>query len=109
MIYAADGSFNVTVVSGTTLTGLYADNGSINVVQVDGNTLTGLYHPCGAWCVVVTTTQPGVYAPCGALNVSVSPYVSSSVRVTPVSGSFSGGGTGPGSPSSNQWFFLLGV
>lgn len=91
-LYAADGSFNVTVVDGTTLTGLYAANGSINVVERDGTTLTGLYHPCGAWNVVVSNGSTlGTYHPCGAFNVSVSPYQYNAVKVTVVSGSFGGG------------------
>jgi hypothetical protein len=95
-LYAADGSFNVTVVSGAAMTGLYAPDGSWNVVEVDGTTLTGLYHPCGAYNVVESDGRTGIYHPCGALNVSESPYVASSIHVTVVTGSLGGGGPGPG-------------
>lgn len=95
-IRAADGSLNVTVVSGNALTGLYAADGSINVVKTDGSSFVGAYAPCGAWNVsAVTSGTHGYYASNGALNVAESPYTSSgAVRVTAVSGSLSGGGGG---------------
>ena len=104
-LYAADGSFNVTVVDGTTLTGLYAADGSYNVVEQDGTTLTGLYHPCGAYNVVVTDgTHEGIYHPCGALNVQESPYTYDVTDVTVVSGTF-GGGTDTGAIYGSAGFF----
>ena len=87
-LYAADGSWNVTVVAGTSFTGLYAPNGSYNVVEVPGTSLTGLYAPCGAYNVILSDgTHTGFYHPCGAMNVAVSPYVRSVTKVTVVSGS----------------------
>lgn len=91
-VYAADGSLNVTVVSGSSLTGLYAANGSINVVQAVGTLPCGAYHPCGAWWVTtVTSGLVGYYAADGSMNVAESPYTAhGAVRVTVVSGSLSG-------------------
>lgn len=87
-LYAADGSWNVTVVDGSTFTGLYAPDGSYNVVEVDGTSIAGLYAPCGAYNVYVSDgTYIGFYHPSGAINVSVSPYETGTVRVTAVSGS----------------------
>lgn len=91
--YAADGSTNVTVVDGTTYVGAYAADGSINVFQVDGTTAVPLKHASGALNVFVTTAADDPLAlggqhPCGAANVSVSPYVSETVKVTVVTGAF---------------------
>src|SRR6266576_5419362 len=87
-LHAADGSINITIVSGLAITGLYAADGSLNIVIRNGLTITGIYHPCGAINAVVTTGSVlGFYHPCGAMNISVSPYVSASVHVTVVSGS----------------------
>lgn len=88
-VYAADGSLNVTVVSGSSLTGLYAANGSINVVKAVGTLPCGAYHPCGAWWVTpVTSGVVGYYAADGSMNVAESPYTAhGAVRVTVVSGS----------------------
>jgi hypothetical protein len=91
-LYAADGSLNVTVVDGSTLTGLYAANGSYNVVEVDGITLTGLYHPCGAYNVYVASADwtGGSIHPCGALVVSTTPYYKNTNKITAVSGTLGG-------------------
>lgn len=94
-LHAADGSLNITVVDGTTLTGLYAADGSFNVVVVSGGGLKGIYHPCGALNVtVVTSGLSSFYAADGSMNISVSPYVTGSQEVTVVAGSLSPGGTG---------------
>lgn len=95
-LYAADGSLNVSVVDGTSLTGLYAANGSLNVVVATGSSFVGAYHPCGAWYVTaVTSGVVGHYAADGSMNVAESPYTATgAVRVTVVSGSLSGGGGG---------------
>ena len=86
-LYATDGSFNVTVVDGTDITGLYAADGSYNVVQVDGSEYTGLYAPCGAYNVqVYSEGQPAVHAPCGAYLISEEPYTVGTMHVTVVSG-----------------------
>ena len=74
-MFTADGKLRVTIVSGTTRTGLYAANGGYNVVitqATDSN--TGLYHPCGALRVVESTSNTGVYAPNGAFFVSGAAY-----------------------------------
>jgi hypothetical protein len=82
-LYAADGSFNVTVVDGTTITGVYAPDGSMNVHTVDGTELTGLYHPCGAYNVYISDGDiVGVIHPCGAMVMSQSPYVAGTVKAT---------------------------
>ena len=88
-VYAADGSTNVTVVSGSSLTGLYAADGSINVFKPSGLAPVGIYAPCGAKNVtVVTSGQHGYYAPDGSMNIAVSPYTAKGAqRVTVVSGS----------------------
>lgn len=96
-IRAADGSLNVTVVSGSSLTGLYARDGSINVVLATGSSYVGAYHPCGAWYVTVRSSGGpyGYYAADGSMNVVESPYsVSGAVRVTAVSGDLTPGGGG---------------
>lgn len=94
-VYAADGSMNVTVVTGATITGLYAPNGSINVVESTGSNYLGLHHPCGAWWVtLVSSGQVSRMAPNGSLNVDTSPYNTNATRVTVVGGSFGGGGGG---------------
>lgn len=50
--YAADGSWNVTIlVSEATRVPLHAPNGSVNVIQ--GSASTGIYSPCGAWNVQI--------------------------------------------------------
>ncbi len=54
-IRASDGSFNVTVVDGTSPTGIHGNNGSLNVID-DKGTNTGAYHPCGAFRVTVATS-----------------------------------------------------
>lgn len=86
--YAADGSINVTVVSGSALTGLYAADGSINVIESSGSTLAGAYHPCGAWYVTLSPgTLVSIRAADGSLYVQKSPYTNNSgQRVTVVSG-----------------------
>lgn len=87
-LYAADGSINVTVVDGTTRTGLYAADGSWNVVVSDGIDHAGVYHPCGAYWVTVLEDGPeGIYATDGSLYVQESPYTyTGGLRVTVVSG-----------------------
>ena len=85
---AADGSTNVTVVDGSSYTGLYAADGSLNVVQVPGSAYTGLYHACGAYNVVLYTTgETTIQHPCGAWLVSqAGAYVPNTYQVTVVSG-----------------------
>lgn len=95
-VYAADGSLNVSVVSGSSFTGVYAPDGSINVIKAPGGSFVGAYHPCGAWYVtLVTSGAVGYYAVDGSMNVMLSPYsASGAVRVTVVSGSLTPGGAG---------------
>ena len=93
--YATDGSWNVTVVDGSTLTGLVAADGSINVVLAPGGSLVGLQHACGALNVTVASSnQIGIMEPDGSLRVSESPYYSNTQRVTAVSGDLTPGGGG---------------
>lgn len=88
-LYAADGSYNVTAVTGATYTGLYALDGSLNVVQKDGTILTGLYHPCGAYNVVLYSSgEARIQHSSGAYLISkAGAYVPNTMRVTVVSGS----------------------
>jgi hypothetical protein len=86
-LYAADGSFNVTVVDGTDWVGLYAADGSWNVIAVDGTEYVGVYDASGALNVYVSDgTYRGWYHPSGAWNVAESPYVTGVSKVTPVGG-----------------------
>lgn len=91
--YAQDGSLRVSVVDGSTRTGLYAPDGSIYVVESSGLSFVGHSHPCGALNVTVVTpgTFVGVYAPDGSLNVietSGTTTPEGAYAVTVVSGSF---------------------
>jgi len=87
-LYAANGSWNITVVDGTTMKHLYAPDRSINVFQTTGLTPVGAYHKCGALNVTkVTSGQKHRYAPDGSTNITISPFVSNGAqRVTVVSG-----------------------
>ena len=59
----------VTVVDGTTLTGIHGPNNSINVVLRSGLVFpVGIYHPCGAYNVVLVTELTSVQHPSGAYN-----------------------------------------
>jgi hypothetical protein len=92
-LYAADGSLNITVVSGSTYVGRYAPDGSMNVVVSNGSTYTGLHHPSGAMYVIDTNSPiTSIQHPSGAWYVSDSPYQTGANRVTVVSGSLGGGG-----------------
>lgn len=103
-VYAADGSFRVTVVDGTTYVGTYAPDGSLNVkVRSDE---TGYYDQSGAMLVTVkSVASASLYTNNGSIYVSTSPYVHGSVRVTVVSGSLSGGG----SAMTNPPYGLMGL
>lgn len=91
--YAADGSWNVTVVDGNSYTGIYAADGSFNVIKAPGGVYVGEHHPCGAlW---VTTTIGGAvpfYAPDGSVYVTNlgMPSTNQGQPVTVVSGSLFG-------------------
>lgn len=87
-LYAANGSLNVTVVDGTSRTGLIAPDGSRYIVMSDGSAPIGVHHRCGAW--------NATYAPAGGTVPNKAPdgsfYVSDTRRdgalfVTVVSGS----------------------
>lgn len=89
--YAQDGSMRVTVVAGTSWTGVFAADGSINVKLRTSE--YGTYHPCGAILVSVSTSpSDGWFAPWGAWYVRETPYTNGGSKVTVVSGSLSGGG-----------------
>lgn len=57
-IYSPDGSLQVTVMNGSTYTGLYAPDGSMNVVAGDTEHL-GIMHPSGAMRVTVVGGSAG--------------------------------------------------
>lgn len=89
MRYAADGSWNITIVDGTTLTGLIAPDGSINVVASDGSANVGITHPCGAMWVTESDVATSRYAADGSLNVTTDgTSKSASQKVTIVAGAF---------------------
>lgn len=72
-LYSANGGWNVTVVDGTTRTGIYAADGSYNVVKAPTPVTKpiGAYHPCGAWYVTVSPGGPHPRrAPDGSLYVT---------------------------------------
>lgn len=96
-LYADDGSLRITVVNGTTLTGLNAPDGSMYVVEGNPAIHRGLYHPCGAMLVKVTldsttTQQTTTYSPEGYRNICLPPFTTNlftgAARCTIVSGSF---------------------
>ena len=88
---AADGSLNVTVVTGLAYVGLYAADGSINVTGATvGGPYVGAVHKSGA--LNVQNIAPNTFLPNrmkeGGMWVQASPYNSSgATRVTFVSGS----------------------
>lgn len=97
-LYAADGSLNVSVVDGSSYTGIYAKDGSINVQVAPGGSYVGAYAPCGAWYVTVSPgTLVPLRAPDGSLYVSTagSPSTDVGQPVTVVSGSLTPGSSGP--------------
>lgn len=102
-LYAADGSFRVTVVDGSTYTGLYAADDSYNVVVVVDTGFTGPQNACGAYNVVLNNTGDiNAYAACGAYNVQLTPYTAGGMPVTVVSGSLTP------ITGSHPTFFILG-
>lgn len=54
-LYNTDGQRQVTIVTGSTYTGIQAIDGSYNGVLNDGTGILGLYHPCGAYNVTLAT------------------------------------------------------
>lgn len=91
--YAADGSWNVSVVDGSTYTGRYAADGSLNVIKSPGGTYVGDTHPCGA--MYVSTNTSGFvtfYAPDGSVYVTNTgmPSTNQGQPVTVVSGTLFG-------------------
>lgn len=73
-LYNADGQRQITIVSGSSYTGLYAVDGSWNgVLDTTPAVLKGAQHPCGALNVQVTTDPGSVtYAPNGSRFVIAS-------------------------------------
>lgn len=70
MSYNSDGQLILTQVNGLSYTGLYAADGSWNIVINDGSTISGKYHPCGALNAVITTNpSAGAIAPNGSMYV----------------------------------------
>lgn len=68
-LYAADGSWNVTVVDGSVYTGLHASDGSVNIIKSPGSSYVGSSHPCGALYVTIST--PGTFTPIRAPDGSL--------------------------------------
>jgi hypothetical protein len=106
--YASDGSINVSVVSGSTYTGLYAADGSINVIASPGSGYIGIYHPCGAMYVtpVTDTTIRNLFAPDGSMYVTNTgmPGKDQGQPVTVVSGTLFGP---PPTPQAYlPWLFI---
>lgn len=70
MIYNTDGSIRVTVVTGSSFTGIQAPDGSINVVINDGTQRLGRQHPCGAVnAVILTSPSLSTTAPNGSIYI----------------------------------------
>lgn len=88
-LYAADGSVNVTVVTGLSYTGLRAADGSYNVIHPSGGGAKGAYHPCGALLVTNTSTYAHNKAADGTRNVFITggSHLNKGHPVTVVSGS----------------------
>lgn len=63
-----DGGTPVTIVSGSSVSGLYAADGSVNAVFASGLVPCGMYHPSGA-LNVTSGSGVGIYAPDGSLYV----------------------------------------
>lgn len=86
-IYNSDGQINLTVVPGSSYTGLYAADGSYNIVINDGSAIKGYYHPCGAINAVINETTRQAYAPNGSMNIKTQSdgvgYTFSSASVGP--------------------------
>src|SRR6266478_677831 len=103
---AANGSWNVTVVTGSSYVGLYATDGSYNVFNASAvSTATGAYHASGALNVVATSSSSflPLRAPNGSLYVTNGASGGAGILlnrgqpVTVISGNLFGGGfTGPG-------------
>lgn len=71
-LYNTAGQRLVTVVNGSTYTGIYATDGSYNGVTNDGTGILGLYHPCGAYnCFIVTDPFSPPQATNGSYNIIV--------------------------------------
>lgn len=89
-LYAADGSWNVTVVDGSTRVGVQASDGSYNVVDASAETdPVGVYHASGALNVTPTTDPvDGRYAANGSLYVSESEADTGAQFITIVDGAF---------------------
>lgn len=63
-VYAPDGSYRVTLVTGTSYVGRYAPDGSINVTLDTAG--VGIYHPSGAIRGTnITAGAVGIYSPNG--------------------------------------------
>lgn len=70
-LYNSNGQINLTVVAGTTYTGLYSADGCWNVVLTTENTtIKGRYAPCGAfWATVTDSYSASYYAADGSMNI----------------------------------------
>jgi hypothetical protein len=87
--YADDGSWNITLVAGSTLVGRYAADGSQNAVAASGASWVGLHHPSGALNVTLENTGVvGFYAPDGSMYVTNNGANNGATKITVVSGSF---------------------
>lgn len=72
-LYNASGQRQITIVNGSTYTGIYAVDGSYNGVINDGTGIKGLYHPCGAFnVVIVTNPYSTLQATNGSYNIIAS-------------------------------------
>ena len=121
-LYADDGSVRVTVVTGTSITGLYAPDRSMNVIEGIPGVHRGLYHPCGAMLVKVNADSPGTstsaYSPDGFRNISTPPFtnpISGAMRCTVVAGAFSttitstSSGVSYNASADVEWDFVTGT
>lgn len=78
----------MTIVDGSSRTGLYAADGSFNAVIAADNAIVGNRHACGALNVVHSAGgSRSFHAACGAMYVQKTPFNTTGLPVTIVSGS----------------------
>lgn len=100
-----DRSVNISVVDGTTTSGLQATDGSYYVVLSPGTgAFVGTHHYSGAWYVTVAPSNNySLYAPDGSYYVSETPFSNRGIFVTVVSGTLH-----PIIGGSHPTYFILG-
>lgn len=84
-LFDASGNMRITLVDGSTVTGLYAPDGSMNVVQTTAQkpNVGGVYHPCGAMYGSPLDGRGGIQAANGSFYMDAlwTPYTGSAVHL----------------------------